>query len=197
MNKEQYLKVLSLNLKNVPKQDVDDILQYYEEYFSDAGVENESKVIEELGNPMALANKLKAEAVLESMEKSENKKTDNKLSILWILVVAVCTSPVWFPIGIVAASIIFAVIVTVFSVLGAFAVASLSIMVAGIISVGAGFLAIPSGVANALYVFGIGILLVGGGSLCAAILFMLMKLIYGLIVKICKALIRKKGDKNE
>lgn len=200
MNKEQYLNTLKLNLKNMPTQEVEDILQYYEEYFEDAGSENEAEVIEELGNPRALANKLNAEAILENIDNKQedkNVKSTGKISSLWILIAAVCTSPIWFPVGIALASVIFSLVIAAFAVLGSFGITAVALVVAGIMSVVAGIIAIPAGIADAMIAIGIGIFATGFGCVFLAIVLALIKLLYSGIVGICRLLIRKKGDKNE
>jgi|GEM_PF-552742 len=58
MNKETYLQELRKALKVLPQQDRDEAVEFYEEYFDEAGVENEAKVIEELGEPKALGKKI-------------------------------------------------------------------------------------------------------------------------------------------
>ena len=55
MNKEQYLQKLRECLGGLPAKDADEIMQYYTEYFEDAGPEHEAAVIEELGDPAVLA----------------------------------------------------------------------------------------------------------------------------------------------
>ena len=62
MSKEQFLKELRVNLRTMSVAEINDIVKYYEDYFYDAGPENEQKVIEELKSPEALARQLLAEA---------------------------------------------------------------------------------------------------------------------------------------
>ncbi len=62
MDKRAYLSRLSDNLERyVPDQERWDILRWYEEYFKDAGEENEQAVIRELGDPATLARRLAEE----------------------------------------------------------------------------------------------------------------------------------------
>ncbi len=62
MDKRAYLNRLSDNLERyVPDRERWDILQWYDEYFKDAGEGNEQAVIEELGDPAALARRLAEE----------------------------------------------------------------------------------------------------------------------------------------
>ena len=55
MNKEQYLQKLRESLNGLSAGDAAEIMQYYTEYFEDAGPEREAAVIEELGDPAGLA----------------------------------------------------------------------------------------------------------------------------------------------
>lgn len=59
MNKEQYIKELDSLLRNIPAAERKEALSYYEEYFDDAGVENEQQVIDELGQPSKVAANIK------------------------------------------------------------------------------------------------------------------------------------------
>lgn len=41
MNREEYLKRLSFLLKDLPKEEIEDAIAYYEDYFEEAGEEKE------------------------------------------------------------------------------------------------------------------------------------------------------------
>lgn len=60
MNKEKFLEELTSLLKDIPQSEREDILQYYNDYFDDGGIENETKIIEELGSPEAVAKNIKS-----------------------------------------------------------------------------------------------------------------------------------------
>ena len=49
MTREEYLDILQNNLHGIPPQEAENIMEYYREYFDDAGVENAEKVMQELG----------------------------------------------------------------------------------------------------------------------------------------------------
>ena len=40
MTREEYLDILQNNLHGIPPQEAENIMEYYREYFDDAGVEN-------------------------------------------------------------------------------------------------------------------------------------------------------------
>ncbi|RKI30680.1 DUF1700 domain-containing protein [bacterium 1xD8-6] len=60
MNKEIFLRELRRFLADIPEEEREQALTYYEDYFEDAGPENEQKVIQELGSPIDVAKQIKA-----------------------------------------------------------------------------------------------------------------------------------------
>ena len=62
MSKQDYLRHLSAALATlVPDRERLEIVRYYEEYFEEAGLEQEAALIQELGDPAALAQKIARE----------------------------------------------------------------------------------------------------------------------------------------
>ena len=57
MNRTEYMRQLESLLQNISATEREEALQYYNEYFNDAGPENEQNVIEALGNPVKVAEK--------------------------------------------------------------------------------------------------------------------------------------------
>lgn len=55
MNRAQFMEELAQLLLDIPKEDREEALEFYENYFEDAGVEKESAILEELGSPQKLA----------------------------------------------------------------------------------------------------------------------------------------------
>lgn len=75
MNKEQFIKELSFLLQDISTEDRDDAIYYYEDYFAEAGKENEEKVIRELQSPERVAAIIKAglnSSFEENIEYSES-----------------------------------------------------------------------------------------------------------------------------
>lgn len=60
MDRKEYLERLEQLLLVLPGEEREEALQYYTDYFDDAGVENEDKVIMELGSPEEVAAKIRA-----------------------------------------------------------------------------------------------------------------------------------------
>lgn len=70
MNREEYLKRLSFLLKDLPKEEIEDAIAYYEDYFEEAGEEKEEQVIKELGSPEKIAKMIR-DSVQENQASSE------------------------------------------------------------------------------------------------------------------------------
>lgn len=84
MNKEQYLQKLKESLGRLPAKDAGEIMQYYTEYFEDAGPEQENAVIRELGDPSVLAAQA-IEALGQTQETGQNASRSLLPSLLGLL----------------------------------------------------------------------------------------------------------------
>lgn len=60
MNRNEYLTRLAELLQDIPAEERVSAMEYYNNYFDDAGAENEQKVIEELGDPEQVVREVKA-----------------------------------------------------------------------------------------------------------------------------------------
>ncbi len=60
MNRADFMKNLSELLADVPPTEREEAIQYYNDYFDDAGEENEQSVIASLGTPQQLAETIRA-----------------------------------------------------------------------------------------------------------------------------------------
>ena len=56
MKRTEYLAQLDKYLKKLPKNDYQEAMDYFVEYFDEAGPENEESVIAELGSPKEAAH---------------------------------------------------------------------------------------------------------------------------------------------
>lgn len=84
MNKEQYLQKLRESLSGLRAEDAAEIMQYYTEYFEDAGQEHEAAVIGELGDPAVLAAQA-IEALGQTQEADRNASRPLLPSLLGLL----------------------------------------------------------------------------------------------------------------
>lgn len=66
MTRTEYLNELEANLISLPKEERDMAVNFYKEYFDEAGEENEQEVIDDLGKPFNLARSIIGETSLYS-----------------------------------------------------------------------------------------------------------------------------------
>lgn len=60
MNRKEFLKQLEELLSDIPEAERRDAMNYYQNYFDDAGVEQEQTILEELGSPEKVAESIKS-----------------------------------------------------------------------------------------------------------------------------------------
>ncbi len=60
MNRKEFLDELAFLLQDIEDVERDEAIQYYQDYFDEAGIENEQQVINELGTPEKVAAIIKA-----------------------------------------------------------------------------------------------------------------------------------------
>lgn len=198
MNRQEYMEELKKKLSKLPKDDFDKAIDYFEEYFEDAGKENELQAIEDLGNPKEAADQIVRELAMDNERNLEAKNDIKKgLSGIWIAILAICASPIALPIVIAVIAIVFALVVSIVSVLFSFGVSGIALIVAAFVSIIAGFTMIGKSIPVFMVIF-------GSGLLCAVIGFWIMyasylltrKFFYWIVVAFSR-MISKGGKKNE
>lgn len=75
MNRDRFMKELEMLLSDISAEERAEALQYYSDYFADAGAENEGKVMEELGDPGKVAETIKAGLGSNNEEHQEYRET--------------------------------------------------------------------------------------------------------------------------
>lgn len=123
MNKQEYLNALNKELKKLPKEEKQNAMQYYMEYFDDAGPEQEQKVMIELGHPKDVANTLLSDYAIKRMNMPAPVTTKKNLSALKWVIIALVASPIALPLAFCLILLVLLVAATAF-LLMAFCVAA-------------------------------------------------------------------------
>lgn len=210
MNRVVFMKQLESLLQNVSPAEREEALQYYNDYFDDAGEENEQEVIEALGDPATIAENIRRDlygggntayqnesentrAVMQyqpdaasaKQSSQEEKKGLSTGIIVLIVVLVVLSSPVWM--GLVAGlfGVLAGVAATFFALIIGFGAAFLALFAVMIVLVIVGMMCIvPSPLT--------GVALIGGGLVCGAvgILFLMLTVaLCGIVLPaICKGI---------
>lgn len=61
MTRDEFMKELAYLLQDIQDEDKDDAVQYYTDYFEEAGPDKEAEVIQELGSPERIAAMIRAD----------------------------------------------------------------------------------------------------------------------------------------
>lgn len=72
MNRFEYMRRLEDLLSDISPSEKEEALTYYNDYFNDAGQENEQKVIEELGSPEQVAAGVKEGLGLQTYDRVQD-----------------------------------------------------------------------------------------------------------------------------
>lgn len=164
MTRDEYIRELSKYLRRLPKQDREDAVIYYQEYFDEAGEENFQTVIEELGNPKKLAKEITISCVEKRFDEEEeiwdiqeNKKEKRNGNIGWLIFLAVMALPM-SPVVLALILVLFLLIGCLFLGIGACIVSGAATFVMGGLSVIVGIVL--------LFIKPSNVLLVAGAGLC-------------------------------
>lgn len=157
MTRADYMKTLSYNLRHLPKEDYERAIDYFEEYFNEAGPEHELAAIEDLGTPEEASREL----IMNLAEKNitEPPKTvKHGFHAVWIGILGVCAAPIALPLVLMFFCLILMVVIMVFSLL-------LTLFLAAVCATAGGFLAVVGGFILAFRTFANGVATVGMGLL--------------------------------
>lgn len=100
MTKIDYLAKLDKYLRKLPKEDYQEAMDYFSEYFEEAGPENEAQVIAELGTPKEAARDIISRLLDEKIIDQE-KTPKSRVSMVWLAILAVIITPVALPLALV------------------------------------------------------------------------------------------------
>lgn len=190
MNRNEFLRRLEVLLSDISKEEREEALQYYRDYFEDAGAEHEADVIRELGSPEKVAETIKADLTRDAYTEDAAQsfpaqtgttqntqsapKSSNGLKVLLIVLIVLVGAPIILPIGFVLVLAVIGIVIAAFSFFAGLVLGALAIICAGLVIIAVG---IPLLVAA----LPAGLLSIGGG---------LVVLVVGLIgtvvtVKLC------------
>lgn len=198
MDKAGYLKKLRSKLHRLPTHEIDAALIYYEEYFDEAGQENEQDVIEKLGPPSQVAAQILADFAIKDLD-AKPPSTKKNVSTIWLIILAILSAPLSLPLLAVAVALIISVGAIVFSfVISVIAIVG-SILLSGVVAFISGFFIITEHWPTALLFTGFGLVATGIGILLTPATARLIKKIGVVCVENLAKLFRiitqkRKGD---
>lgn len=186
MSRWEFMRKLEELLSDISPSEREEALQYYNDYFNDAGKENEQSVIESLGSPEEVAKIVReglsdgqgqgefTENGFMSSDEQKNEVVEKKNNLpTWAIVLIVIACVILSPVILGAAGSLLGVLVgiagAILGMIVGFGVTAIVLYIVAVALVIAGFGCIISAPIS-------GIGMIGGGCICAAvgILFMLL-----------------------
>ena len=80
MTRTEYIAKLTKYLRKLPQQDYEEAIEYFMEYFEEAGPEKEARVIAELGTPKEAAHEVISRLLEEKIERTRAAYAIKQLS---------------------------------------------------------------------------------------------------------------------
>lgn len=119
MDKREYLAQLASHLKDLANDEFEDAMHYVEEYFDEAGIDNEQRVIDELGSPAKYAAQIKASSTIKENIREPRRavKPSSGIKTVWYIIAGICALPIALPLLAVVVAFIFAFLAIVFAII--------------------------------------------------------------------------------
>lgn len=194
MNRQEFMNRLEYLLRGIPASEREDALAYYNDYFDEAGAENEAQVIQELGSPEVVAEKILANVQQETAQQSrreysapepeeyENrgwerdtttanastgKKEMSKSTKILLVILLILTFPIWICVVAGLFGTVVGLIGALFGIVVGFISAAVGLVVGGTACIFGGILCAITAPLEGLVSIGVGSLLAALGVLMA------------------------------
>lgn len=196
MKKHEYMKALRRELHRLPRGDYDRAVEYFDEYFEDAGPEKEEQAIIDLGSPKEAARQIICDFAIENGEKPV-KGVKKGLNSVLVGVLAVCAAPIALPLLLAAVVVVFAFLIVVLALLFSFVVIGAALALSGPVFLVAGFSVITQSVWLFLSCIGQGLIYTGLGILITwGMLILSRHFIHG-VVRLFGSMVERRRERNE
>lgn len=196
MNKSEYIEQLKKHLRSLPKEDFQKAIEYYEEFFSDAGVENEMQVIEDLGTPEFAAKQIITNLAINNT-KEQPKDVRKGFSAVWVGILAICAAPIALPFALCAAMLVIMLFLTIIMLLFSFFLVGAVFIICGAVSMICGIAMLTTSIPIVLSCLGLGLSSIGFGMAVCLGMFRLCQMFMKSTIRFCGHLAKKGGRKNE
>lgn len=135
MTKAEFLDKLKNQIREYSSEETDKSLEYYSEMIDDRVEDGmtEGEAVASLGSVEEIAEQIKCELPLTTLVKYKAmEKTKGEKIPAWVIILIVLGSPLWFPILISIAFVIFSIYISIWSIAIAFWVCDLAFGVSSI-----------------------------------------------------------------
>jgi len=192
MTKNDFLAELEKRLKPLDESERQDALNFYREYFEEAGPEKEGEVIKELGSPAFVAAQVISKAQTEN---PSARPAGNRLSFLWIMFLGILSAPITLPLLFAFLLAAFIFIVVAASLIFALLSAAAGLLWEGLITFISAFAGLFAHFAQSVFIMGASLVKLAVGGLILLAAFYLAKYALCFIIKAGQKILNKENKK--
>lgn len=196
MNRAEYISLLKRQLRRLPKKDFDKAIEYFEEYFEEAGSENEAQAIVDLGSPESAADQIITDMAL-SNAKEPVKNVKRGLNAVWIGLLALFAIPIGLPIIFAFVIVIATFILTILLLIASLILSGILVTLIGPFCIAAGFTVLFSNASAFITCLGFGLIYSGVGALITYGMVLVCRAFLNSMVKLFGRVVRKGRKKHE
>ncbi|KAB7672141.1 DUF1700 domain-containing protein [Bacillus sp. B1-b2] len=196
MNKEEYLKKLRSKIKKLPNEEINEAIEYYHQYFEEAGEQNTSKVIARLGSPAYVASQILADYAIKDLDAHKNT-TKKNFSAIWFIILATIASPIALPLALVIILLALTLLLVCGVTILTFFLLVIGLPITGIFSIISGGAVIMQDWETSIFFIGLGFVTVGLGILLFSPFVRFSKSVSSGIVKLLKKVLDKFSNKRK
>ena len=201
MSKEEYLNQLHKYLRKLPRQDYEDAMEYFTEYFQETDEEGAAELMKELGTPKEAARELMANLLDKKIEEHQNYETDGYTRaekkgsgkhVIWIALLVLFAAPVGAPLLVALAAVVLSLVVCMLAILLCVVLFAACLVIIGGKIIARGILAVPISLSGFAMLTGSGLLAMGAGILGVLLCIYLCKWSSMLIAKLVRRITNRK-----
>ena len=201
MSKEEYLNQLHKYLRKLPRQDYEDAMEYFTEYFQETDEEGAAELMKELGTPKEAARELMANLLDKKIEEHQNYETDGYTRaekkgsgkhVIWIALLVLFAAPVGAPLLVALAAVVLSLVVCMLAILLCVVLLAACLVIIGGKIIARGILAVPISMSGFAMLTGSGLLAMGAGILGVLLCIYLCKWSSMLIAKLVRKITNRK-----
>jgi uncharacterized membrane protein len=188
---------LERQLARIDSREREEAIAYYNEYFDEAGPENEARVIAELGSPVRVAAQIKADAAVKGMGSADTPPVKKGISTIWFVVLGIFALPIAVPIALAILAVGLSLLIAAFAIVAALVAAIVAICAVGVAAfiegVGVLFVNAPTG----LFCMGCGLVAAGVSLLLCVLVFAVARAFVGGIARLLNAIRVRGRERHE
>ena len=201
MSTEEYLNQLHKYLRKLPRQDYEDAMEYFTEYFQETDEEGAAELMKELGTPKEAARELMANLLDKKIEEHQNYETDGYTRaekkgsgkhVIWIALLVLFAAPVGAPLLVALAAVVLSLVVCMLAILLCVVLLAACLVIIGGKIIARGILAVPISMSGFAMLTGSGLLAMGAGILGVLLCIYLCKWSSMLIAKLVRRITNRK-----